>query len=568
LFADAGQSGIVYFRADVTVQTDAIVAVREEITVQDAAKFYKVGFMRNLPVSSGDRWDVRYVGTLKQDSGVRVQIVDVTDNGKRVKYRLRGDNGFAQILIGEERVPLDSGEHDYVIRYTAESAVKLGTGRDTLYWNALGHDRNVPVAEAILAVHLPAAVSSSNVDADSSVGGRGASLPRLPETTLDRLDGPDGTIIYRATNVAPRQSLSVAVTWPSGYLHRSLRSFFPRGSWIFGAPGLLFFFYLIAWIRIGPEPKKGTIVTRYEPPKDLSPAGARYIATGTSDGRSFAAVIAQLAIRGCIRVEPLNGKYKLSRLMSDQATEAALAPEEKRVLDLLFSDGPEIELSAAMDERNVAKNGLYISVIHQELTQQLGNKYLNRHIGVIVLGVGATFVSALLLAATATGRNTQGAMFFTMWILFCGLSIGLLTEVSAIAVWKNNLRVRNGWIKLLPGVAAIGIFVAAIVFMLTKLAAGVSLFFAITLVAFLVINLAWPPFLKRKTALGREVTNQIAGFRQFLQTVQQDRLNRIDPTESEELDNYLPYAIALEVKEAWGDHLAGAFIPAMVVMEQ
>ena len=68
------------------------------------------------------------------------------------------------------------------------------------------------------------------------------------------------------------------------------------------------------------------------------------IASGVTDGRSFAAVIAQLAVRGCIRVESENGKYKLSRLMSDRATESALAPEEKFILALLFEDGPEIDL--------------------------------------------------------------------------------------------------------------------------------------------------------------------------------------------------------------------------------
>src|ERR1700676_4822029 len=105
---------------------------------------------------------------------------------------------------------------------------------------------------------------------------------------------------------------------------------------------------------------------------------------------------------------------------------------------------------------------------------------------------------------------------------------------------------------------------------LTKLAAGVSPSFALMLAAFLLINLGCGPLLKRKTSLGRQACDQIAGFRMFLQEVEQERLNRLNPAAQtpEELDRFLPFAIALEVKEAWGDHLAEAFFASTVVAEE
>jgi len=565
-----GHSGITFFRADVTVRDDATLEIREEITVNNAAPFYKYGFRRDLPISSGDRWDPRYVGNYKRDNGVRVDILEVTKDGKPVEYEQGDGYGYSQLFIGERGIPLDSGEHRFVIRYTVDSALNLGPTRDTLYWNAIGHERDAPVAEAILAVNLPAAIPGESVEAEPRVAGRGVSFPRRPETALERLEDASGAIAYRATNVGPRQSLSLVVTWPSGFIHKPKLDFLRRDRWVLAAPASLFLFYLIAWWRIGPEPQPGPIVARYEPPEGLSPAAVRYIAAGTTDGRSFAAVIAQLAVRGCLRVEPMNGKYRLSRLLSDRAAEAALAPEEKRVLGLLFGDGPTIELSPAMDQRNSAQNGLYISSIHEELTKQLSGKYFTRHSGIIALGTLATFASALLLAATARGRDASGAVFFTVWVLFCGLILGLMIELSFASAWKTAVRAGMGWAKLLPGTAAIAVFVAAIVFLLRQLAAGVSLSFALMLVAFLLINLGWGPRLKRKSLLGRQVSDQIAGFRQFLQRVEQDRLNRLSSAEHppQELDSFLPFAIALEVKEAWGDHLAQAFFAATVFAEE
>ena len=562
-------AGIAFFRSDVTVRENATLEVREEFAVRNASSYYKHGFQRDLPISLTDRWDTRYVGTYQKDNGIRVKILEVTEDGQRVDYEMGKRYGYAQLFIGPRNVPLDSGEHRFVIRYTVDWALISGAGHDTLYWNAVGTERTVPIAETILAVHLPAAVPSENIEAEPRVGGLGLSFPRRPENTLERVDDASGAIVYRAMNMNPRQSLSLAVTWPSGYIQMPRFVFLRREGGVLIAPALLFVYYLIAWVWIGPDHKPGAFVARYEPPEGISPAAARYIATGTTDGRTFAAVIAQLAVHGCIRVESENGKYRLSRLMSDRSAEAALAPEEKFILALLFEDGPEIVLSGAMDQRNVAQNNRYVAHIHDELTKQLGNKYFTRHTGIIALGVLFTFVSALGLAITARGRDTSAAVFTTLWVLFIGLTLGMMIELSFASTWKTATRSGTGWIKMLPGAAALSIFGGAIAFLLKNLASGVSLSFALMLVAFLLINLGWGPQLKRKSPLGRQASDEIAGFRQFLQKVDQDKLDRLNPASNtpQDLDRFLPYAIALEVKEAWGDHLSQAFLTTTVFVE-
>jgi hypothetical protein len=567
--APAAPGGITLFRTDVTVLDNGTLEVVEEIAVNDAASFYKYGFRRVLPISSEDRWDPRYAGEYKQDNGIRVRILEVLEDRKPVKYEQGSGYGYPQLLIGAQDVPFDSGKHRFVIRYMVDSALNLGGARDMLYWNANGHGHEAPIAEAILSIRLPRDIPGDSIAVDPRVAGRGVSNPRQPETSLDRLDHGNGPIVYRAMNVGPRQSLSLAVSWPSGYIRTPQLQSLRRDGWVFAAPGLLFLYYLIAWIWIGPEPKPGTMVARYEPPEGMSPAAARYIAHGTTDGRSFAAVIAQLAVRGCLRVESDNGKYKLSRLMSDRATESALAPEEKRVLAELFTDGPAIELSGAMDQRNTAQNGRYVFDIHNELTKDLAGKYFTRHSGFIALGVLATFGFALPLAITARGRDASAAFFFTIWVLFCGLIVGMMIELSLASAWKAAVKTGTGWTKLLPATAAIAVFGGAIGLLLKNLASGVSLSFSLMLVAFLLINLGWGPRLKRKTPLGREMSNQIAGFRQFLEKVDQDKLDRLNPGSNtpEDLDRFLPYAIALEVKEAWGDHLSQTFFASTVIVE-
>ncbi len=559
---DAAGYGIRSFRADITVREDASLEVREDFALNSAGVYFKYGFIRTLPIDGNDRWDRRYVGEYQKDNGIRVQVLELTQDGQPVKFEQGAGYGYPQLRIGEKNVPLPPGDHLYVIRYTVTGVLSLAAARDTLYWNALGHARDVPVAEAIVTVHLPASVPAGATDADASAGGRGVSYPRSRDTSLERLDDPSGAVTYRATNLGPRQSLSVVLSWPAGFVHAPKFQPLTRDLWLLAAPAALCFYYWIAWLAIGREPKPGPLVIRYQPPDGLSAAAVRFIVTTGSDGRSFAAVIAALACRGCLRVEPRNGAYKLSRMMSDRAAESKLAPEEQRVLALLFEDGPVLELTPAMDERNTAQNGRYIFHIQEELAKQLKGKYFARHFGVIALGVLATFASALVFAARAHGRDAGGAPFFTAWVLFCGLIIGMMVETSFASAWKTAVRAGTGWTKLLPGFAAIGVFLAAILYMLKQLVAGVSPAFSLMLVSFLAVNLAWGPFFKRTTPEGRRVLDEIAGFRLFLEKVEQDQLDKLNPADQapQALEEYLSYAIALEVKEAWGDHLAQTFL--------
>ncbi len=335
-------------------------------------------------------------------------------------------------------------------------------------------------------------------------------------------------------------------------------------------PAFLFFYYLIAWFWIGPEPKPRALLARYEPPDDISPAAARYIATGATDGRSFAAVIAQLAVRGCLRAESVNGKYILSRLMSDRTAESTLASEEKRILALLFKGGPTIEFRPAGDERTTAQMGRYITHVHEELTKRLGGKYFTRHSGIVAFGVFITCLFALPIAASAQGHDAAGSFMATFWILLCGLLVGLTIESAILSSFRAALRAKSGWKELFPGIWLVVASVGIIGHLLTKLAEGVSISFALMLVAFLLINLVWAPQLKRRSALGRQTADQIDGFRQFLSKVEQDRLDRIGTLADApgDLARHLPYAIALEVKEAWGDHLTQTFLGTVVYTER
>jgi uncharacterized membrane protein YgcG len=66
-------------------------------------------------------------------------------------------------------------------------------------------------------------------------------------------------------------------------------------------------------------------------------------------------------------------------------------------------------------------------------------------------------------------------------------------------------------------------------------------------------------WMRSYTGEGRRVADQIEGFRHYLGVAEEDRLNALNPPEKtpELFEKFLPYAIALDVENAWAKRFAG-----------
>ncbi|MBZ5662642.1 MAG: DUF2207 domain-containing protein [Acidobacteriia bacterium] len=544
---------IVSFTADLTVRKDTSVDVREQFVVHSEETYFKWGLVRYLPIGSDARWDDRFGGGRNDDTGIRVTILEVTEDGAPVWYEQGSGGSYAQLRIGKFNVPLARGDHQIVIRYTVDGGLHLLADRDELYWNVLGHYWTLPVDEVNLHVRFPETTPIDVAKAEAYAGRRGVIDSSNPQTEITREASADD-ISYRAIQIGPAQSLSVDVSFPKGIVMPPRMGVFARNRWLLASPIVIFLYYLIVWVRIGPDPALGSVPVRYEPPEGLSPAAVRYIRTTGCDGRTLAAVLAQLAVRECLNIDLENGAYKLTQAKAEPTGEKALAPEESRVLELLFEDGPTTIVRPS-NSRNL---NVYVLGISGQLEKRLAGKYVTSHLGYVALGFLMSLAFAMGMTLTAKGRDTTGVIFLTWWFFFCASIVGLLTVTSLIPATARAIRGLGGAVQVLPAVAAMAVFGAAFVFILRMLAKNVSPTYSLVLAALVGVNLAWAPFLKRLTAQGRQAMRDIEGFRLFLEKAERDQMQRLNAAGAplEAASALVPFAIALEVKEAWGDHLA------------
>jgi hypothetical protein len=279
----------------------------------------------------------------------------------------------------------------------------------------------------------------------------------------------------------------------------------------------------------------------------------RYAVFNGTDGKTIAASLTSLVCKGLITVTRAGDGYQVKRTAA--AAPADLPHEEQVLMDLVFAFGDPNVITPADNRR---MDGM-VSGVEGALLKQYQGAFNTGNYGKTALAVLLSIVWAL---ASVRGGDK---MFVTMWGTCFTLVLFAVLWARALPVWSDLFHGR------LRGSAA---FTAVVPMPLPLVMAGVAYFAmsrmlprdvvaAVLLMA--AINVVGGSLLRCPTERGRKVLDEIEGYRQFLLRVEQDRIDRLtDPAESSRLDAHMPYAIALDIKEAWGDHLCGLFLSSTV----
>jgi uncharacterized membrane protein len=80
----------------------------------------------------------------------------------------------------------------------------------------------------------------------------------------------------------------------------------------------------------------------------------------------------------------------------------------------------------------------------------------------------------------------------------------------------------------------------------------------VTLAVLAFLNALFYHLLKAPTLAGRKVMDQIEGFKLYLSVAEKDRLNLLNPPEKtpDLFEKYLPFALALDVENAWSEQFS------------
>lgn len=421
------------------------------------------------------------------------EVLDLRRNGQPEPWFTERRPNGVRVNTGNDDLLAVPASHEYLLRYRTTRQLGFFDDHDELYWNAIGSGWAFPVEHASIEVRLPQPVPVDAMRAEGWTGAPGARgggfVASLPSPGLARwqLTAP----------LAPGEGFTIALSFPRGVVaapgaaQRAGDLLRDNSALLVALLGLvaLCAYCLVRWRQVGRDPPAGTVIVRYEPPSGISPAGLRYIRRMGYDTRCFSADLLWLGVAGALRIERDQGLLK-ERWRLEQAGPAPDG-DAAALLPPLFAGANTVELDHASATR--------------------------------------------LQAATEAHRRTlagrfRGAMFHenTGSTL---LATGIMLAASAIAI---VLGMRYGGLP----------------------------FAAVPMLAMLAVVVAFALLVRAPTREGRRVLDHIEGLRRYLSVAEQDDLRRLQPPGTDGLpaepaldaarfEALLPYAVALEVEDAW-----------------
>ncbi len=428
---------------------------------------------------------------------VDLEVLGVERNGVMEPWFTERMNNGVRINTGNDDFLPVPADYVFTIRYRTTRQLGFFENNDELYWNAIGTGWVFPIEKGSVDVRLPANVPAEQLSAEAYTGTQGSKGSGYEATT-----GPGGAV-YRLTQpLSPYEGFTTVLTFPKGIVtapteEEKTRLFFKdnRGVLV-SLVGLvaLLGYMFTQWRRVGRDPKKGIIIARYEPGEGHTAAGLRFMKRMGYDTRSFTADVLALAIGGHLRIHREDKLFKDEWRLERISSQGAADPSPAQALLL---NG----LFTGGKETLVLKNtnATTVAAARQKHQKALDTQYHPRYFR----------------------RNTKNTV---------------IAVLAAMVITGIALAVSGGF-----GVPFIVVLGALMMI-------GVAVF-------------AW--LVRAPTQEGRDLLDEIEGLKLYMSVAERQELAGLrgpgEPVlDAKQYEAMLPYAVALDVEDAWTEKFTAA----------
>jgi uncharacterized membrane protein YgcG len=526
---------ISHFHSDIEVRPDRSLMVTETIDVIAQNATIRHGIYRDFPtVYPHPAWG---------DMGIRKKtgfdLLSVKQDGRDSPWHQTALANGTRLYIGDPNQYVSRGPHRYEIRYLTTRQLSRVDDTDTLRWNVNGQGWVIPSDVVSATVHFP--LNTKIIDYAAWTG-----LSGSYNADVQSVVNNDGSITFTSTRAfKPYEGLTLSLALPPGTVAalgpQFTRLILDNFKWIAGLLliMLLPLYYYKAWLAVGRDPQKGVVVADYHPVRNLSPAAHRFITLNKADNVAFSAAIINIAIKGFARIEQTGSQsFELHNRTVDERNKQPepLTKIEKVVHKTLFQETDQITLgenynsTVAQAKKRLAK---LLTLEWQDAVYQDNRRY--SWIGLII-GIAALTLCGLHLA----NAEFQFAHLLPLAI-FLFVGVGLTQRQLTLAA-------------LLPAAFLVVSGLQQTAFSLFN---SFGMIWLSLIVAILFVLFSY--LLKAPTPFGQKILDEIEGFRLYLSTAEQHRLNILHPPDRtpELFEKLLPYAVALDVENQWSAQFSG-----------
>jgi uncharacterized membrane protein len=577
-FVKADTERITRFDSTISVREDAYLDITEVITVYAGRVNINRGIYREIPT------DYSY-GILRYN--VDLVVNSVKRDGRELEYLFeRRANGY-YIEMAEYGVYLTPGYYTFELKYTMGPMIGFFDGFDELYQNITGNGWAFTIEKATGTIIIPKEIDQNDLYLIGYTGSFGEKEGDYTYT----YDTDDNETIIKFTAsrpLYPDEGLTVAVGFPKGIVEKpNITEYIFRvliSSWVSILLFLSFLFiiiyYFITWFILGRDPKGKTIYPRFQIDKNIDPMLARMINKIGYDHKVLVAGIVHLGVKGLVKIEETDeGTYVITRTEKDipedlskneaklyssmfKIKEDLLDNKQKKILDKITKEYPFL-LNIIEDVDNSKdtftlrpKYSARVYAFSQKMKNYLelqAQKYYATNNGLIIIPIIAVILQSFFLITISGSDDTVGALIFSIIMLVVVLTV-------LIPMYRNFLNETLG--KKLTTIM-LSIFIIPFILVSILLISETSDALNLIIILMSIISIVFfHPLIKARSKEGREIQDDIEGFKMFLDTTEPNRLKVLYPDLPLKIDTYerfLPFAIALGLEKLWSNKFAKVF---------
>ena len=542
----AARERILSFASNVIVLPDGALSVKETIRVKGERNRIRRGIYRDFPI--------RYRNKDGYWRRVGFKVLEVMRDGAPEPYFTKYTGDYKRLYIGEKNTFLPAGEFVYEITYVSTRQLRYFKDFDELYWNVTGNKWQFPIDRASVTVTLPKGAVIQQQKA--FVGRYGAAGSDYSSTLL-----ADNAIRFETTRpLGTYEGLTIAIGWQKGIV--ALPSWWSKFWWFLwdrfglivlgmGTVGIAGYYYT-TWDRIGRDPEGGVIFPRFSAPKGLSPAAVSYIhyrkfkGKGSGASLAFIAALVSLAIKKKLEINKPGDTLTLKKL---DGTESDLPKGERALFSRLLGSRKSVRFNQETSSIVQSARVNFKTAIENEN----GDVYFKNNLGYFVIGLVMSVV--VLFVAGVFYLGNEGDVFVAGASLASGALGSLLLAMGLRRIWE---KLPGGGSKIAGFLfTALGILVLVPVFTMVLSVESMPPWVPAAFGLIGAMNVVFYNLLHAPTELGRQVMDEIEGFKMYLSVAEADRMNMRGAPEvtPEVFEKFLPYAIGMGVEKPWSKAL-------------
>lgn len=506
----------------VTINEDSTVDFTETITVDFHSPH--LGIYRDLATNSGERY--RNIEIIRSDW-----------------YEIGHEDGFLRISLGlPDGASRVTGEQTYSYSYTM-ILPERGDYTD-IYLNLIGFGFTTDILKADVTLYSPAQLS------DMKFFTRYASSSQSDEVSAVYEGEENGSHKYAisAVSLPPFNGITMRADIPEGVI-ADYPEPFPIAELVacvlLAAAGIV----LLLTAKNGQEV---TEITNYYPPEDtdgteMTPADVGLYIDGTLSAQDITSMIFYWASKGYIEIEDAQSKNPLLVKKREMSADEAGGAKYLHLFDRIFSAGDEVRV----DSLQYKLASSFRSIVN-EASKKTGKFYDKKASFLSAAVMIASIVVVVAIAAVKAFIDVRTADIIPNYILF---ALAIVAGYSGLSLlWKYGYKLKNyKACCIAAGLAAIAVATAAsllpalltpdVMTLPRALLAGAGAAFAACSAA----------FFRRRTSSYRKILGEVAGFKNFLEVAEKDRLEMLLEENPQYYYDILPYAHVLGVSDKWED---------------